>query len=440
MKKRRQYSPEEQAKLMATGKVLKVNDITITYRQEFKVEAVRTYLQGRKTPQEIFIEAGFDLGMIGVGAPRRCLHRWKEVVMKYGEHALYDELRGKHSTGCAVDRELTIEEQLRRAEAKIKYLEQENDLLKKFDRLEGSVVSKPADRFRIIHDLISSNEAGLNVAYLCEIADVSRSGYYRWLRRAVSRDQRELRDQEQRLWIEEIFLRKHRKAGWRTIKMELERQNILMNHKKIRRLMIKFGLVTLVRRKNPYKHKAKATEEHRTMPNVLAREFKQTTPYHAFGTDITYLRSGYGGRHYLSILRDMASAEVVAYRVSTSYGMELATEVIEKAVEKLGKQTLKGAIIHSDQGVHYTHPGYISKLASLEAIQSMSRKANCIDNAPTESFFGHLKDELDLTHCRTEEEVQLAVATYIDYYNNHRYQWTRKRMAPVEFRNHLLTA
>jgi putative transposase len=244
--------------------------------------------------------------------------------------------------------------------------------------------------------------------------------------------QREKADYEQHLLIKDIFHKRNRKAGWRVIKMVLERQGIIMNHKK------KYGLVTQIRRCNPYKFLARATQEHRMAPNMLQRKFDLGVPYRAFGTDITYLYNGNGQRSYLSVIEDYASGEIVAHRVSASLGVELSLDVIRQLVLKVGRKTLKEAMVHSDQGVHYTNPFYSQELISNGIVQSMSRRGNCLDNAPVESFFGHMKDELDLASCASLTQVKTAVSQYIHNYNHHRYQWERKKMAPVEYRNHLL--
>ncbi len=300
------------------------------------------------------------------------------------------------------------------------------------------MVERPAEKYALIHDLLAAGGGGFNVSYLCHVAGVSRSGYYRWLGCASARAQREKADYEQHLLVKAIFQKKNRKAGWRVIKMNLERQAIIMNHKKIRRLMKKYGLITQIRRRNPYKWLAKATQEHTTAPNVLQRRFDQATPYKVLSTDITYLYDGRGQRLYLSIVKDLASGEIVAHRVSASLGMDLALDVLTQTATRIGHKKLKGALIHSDQGFHYTHPFYIKQLAKLGITQSMSRKGNCLDNAPVESFFGHMKDELDITHCASLDQVKAAIDDYIHNYNHHRYQWERKKMAPVEYRNHLL--
>ena len=98
----------------------------------------------------------------------------------------------------------------------------------------------------------------------------------------------------------------------------------------------------------------------------------------------------------------------------------------------------KDAVIHSDQGFHYTNPEYIDKVKALEMIQSMSRKGNCIDNASVESFFGHLKDDVDYKSCKTFEELKLLIENYIKYFNTERAQWDKNKMTPVEYRDHLL--
>ena len=206
-----------------------------------------------------------------------------------------------------------------------------------------------------------------------------------------------------------------------------------MNHKKIQRIMRKYDLVAGVRRKNPYKQMAKKSFEHRTFPNQLQRKFSQVVPFRVFCTDITYIP--FRGRFaYLSVIKDIASGEVVAWNISLCIDMSLVTGMLNKM--ELDPHT--DAMIHSDQGFHYTSPVYINILKEHKIIQSMSRKGKCIDNAPIESFFGHMKDELDYRSCRTFDDLRCKVGEYMRYYNHERKQWTRNKMTPVEYRKHLL--
>jgi len=269
----------------------------------------------------------------------------------------------------------------------------------------------------------------LEVGLLCRIAQVSKSGYYRWLPQA---DEPE-RDHDDYLLIKEVFDRGKGKYGWRTIKMKL---GVNMNHKKIERIKKKYHLITKIRRKNPYKLIMKKSLEHRTVENKLNRQFDQTVPGRVFCTDITYLPFNHRFG-YLSAVKDIASGEIVGWSTSPHLQMDIVMKTLDSLKNNLG--SLKDVMIHSDQGFHYTNPEYISTVAELGMIQSMSRKGNCIDNAPMESFFGHLKDEVDYQDCRTFAELDLRVEEYVKYYNQERKQWELKKMTPVAYRNHLLT-
>jgi putative transposase len=214
----------------------------------------------------------------------------------------------------------------------------------------------------------------------------------------------------------------------------------IMNHKKIRRIKKEYGLNTKIRRKNPYKAMAKKTQEHSTAPNILNRKFKVKTPFTVYSTDITYLFYGKGQKAYLSAVKDLATKEIVAYHLSRQIDMELVYSTLAKTIDMTPNAYLEFLMIHSDQGFHYTHPIYIQKLKEAKITQSMSRKGNCLDNAPIESFFGHFKDELDYSGCDTFEELKKKVSEYIYDYNNKRYQWELGKRTPVQYRDHLLVA
>ncbi|MCW1930112.1 MAG: IS3 family transposase [Candidatus Kerfeldbacteria bacterium] len=260
---------------------------------------------------------------------------------------------------------------------------------------------------------------------LCDLAHVSRSGYYRWLKTADEPD----KDHEDYLKIKTIFDESRGRYGWRSIKMYLPE----MNHKKIQRLMRKYGLIANVRRRNPYKAIMKKRLEHRIFPNKLQRMFDQSAPYTVFCTDITYIpfQSVFA---YLSVVKDIASGEVVAWHLSRGLEEDLVLQTLTQM-----PQVHEDALIHSDQGFHYTNPQYIAAVEALGIVQSMSGKGSCIDNAPIESFFGHLKDELDYQSCTSFEELRSRIDEYMRYYNCERKQWTHNKMSPIQYREHLLT-
>lgn len=271
-----------------------------------------------------------------------------------------------------------------------------------------------------------------DINMFCNIAQVSRSGYYKWLN-----NDNHNKDKDDINLIEEIFEAGKKKVGWRTIQMRLKSDyGTIMNHKKIKRIMRENNLKTKIRQKNPYKEIMKKNQEHRTFDNLLDRQFKQDIPRRALCTDITYMYYGLGRRAYLSVIKDIATKEVLSWQLSNNLTMKFVLDSLEdlESVDTVGAET----IVHSDQGFHYTNPEYIKKVKSLKLIQSMSRKGNCIDNAPIESFFGHLKDELDYKSAKTFTELKEMIKNYMNYYNNKRYQWEIKKMAPAEYRNHLL--
>lgn len=221
--------------------------------------------------------------------------------------------------------------------------------------------------------------------------------------------------------------------------MVLENEmNIVYSLKRIRRIMRKYGIICPHRRPKPYRKILKATKEHRVVPNRLNREFRQETPGKVLLTDITYLYYGQGNVAYLSTILDASTNEILSYQVSDSLKMPLVTETIEKLFRNKRIPLHPDAFIHSDQGAHYTSPTFQALLKKKGLGQSMSRKGNCWDNAPQESFFGHFKDEARIKECQTLDELKREVKRYMMYHNTARYQWNLKKMTPVGYRNHLL--
>lgn len=151
-------------------------------------------------------------------------------------------------------------------------------------------------------------------------------------------------------------------------------------------------------------------------------------------TDITYLPFG-KQIAYLSAVKDIASREIVSWSIAPNLHMELVFSTLDNLEEQL---TGKKVLLHSDQGFHYTNPGFINRAKGLNLVQSMSRKGKCTDNAPMESFFGHFKDEVEYKTCQSFEELEDLTATYMRYYNNERKQWKLNKMTPAEYRRYLL--
>lgn len=259
---------------------------------------------------------------------------------------------------------------------------------------------------------------------------MSRSGYYYWMTHQYESYQRDIASVD---LIRKVHKRFHGKAGIRTIRMYLEfKLGIVMNTKKIARIKKQYRIVTEIRQKNKYRTFNKRVQEDLTAPNLLNRDFRRDKPCEVYSTDITYLPYYGGKRAFLSAVKDLSSREIVHYNIGRNMSMELAYEGMEKLFEKA-----KPEFIHSDQGIHYRNKAYRNMLKKHGIAQSMSRKGNCLDNAPIESFFGHLKDDINLKSCKNFEEVKEMIDNYIQYYNNERPQWTLKKMTPAQYRRHL---
>ncbi len=245
--------------------------------------------------------------------------------------------------------------------------------------------------------------------------------------------------------MKEVILKafhfKGRKKGARQIKMTLAAQfKVVYNLKRIRRIMKKYNIICPIRKANPYRRMMKATKEHRVVPNLLNRQFKQGIPGKVLLTDITYLHFCKGFRAYLSAIKDGSTGEVLAYHVSDHMILDLPTDTLKKLKKNKNFKKVKDTLIHSDQGVHYTNPTYQKLVKKLGLQQSMSRRGNCWDNAPQESFFGHFKDEASIKACSTLDELRKEIKQYMIYYNYYRYQWNLKKVTPFQYRNHLLNA
>jgi transposase InsO family protein len=172
----------------------------------------------------------------------------------------------------------------------------------------------------------------------------------------------------------------------------------------------------------------------------LKREFRHSFPGKVLLTDITYLFYGKNQKAYLSTILDGATNEILAYHVSEHLTLDIVTMTLHKLKKNKRIQLTEDAYIHSDQGAHYTSPTYQKLVKKLKLGQSMSRRGNCWDNAPQESFFGHFKDEAHIKTSTSFAQLKQEIKSYMKYYNQHRYQWNLKKMTPVEYRNHLLDA
>lgn len=267
------------------------------------------------------------------------------------------------------------------------------------------------------------------VRLLCSVANVSRSGYYKWLARPKSTKYDDL------IKILEFEQKKHSGIlGYRQMKMLLlNTYQIIINHKTLRKLMKRHGLQAVIRRRKPKFIKNDSCNL--VVPNVLNRDFIAAKPNMKYATDITYIPIP-NLMVYLSVAYDLYNGEIAAYTISQCPDANLSIDTMEQLSRKF---CLEDVIIHSDQGIHYTNHAYHNLLKDNKVTQSMSRRGNCWDNAMVENFFGHFKCECYRIHkkaMRTFEDVVERVVEYISYYNTERAQLKLKGMSPTVYREY----
>ena len=222
--------------------------------------------------------------------------------------------------------------------------------------------------------------------------------------------------------------------------MRLLRMGIRMNHKKILRLMRKYGLWCPIRQANPYRRMAKELRTNTVAENRVNREFRSHGPRKILLTDITYIRFK-KEFVYLSVIKDAFTMQVLAYQLSESLEVDFVLQTVKQLLKDHVCSLDATTILHSDQGCHYTSIAFRELLRDSQLRQSMSRRGNCWDNAPQESFFGHMKDELRpyIHGWKSFQDVKDRINDWMEYYNNDRYQTILQWMSPNEYYHYIVT-
>ena len=216
---------------------------------------------------------------------------------------------------------------------------------------------------------------------------------------------------------------------------------VIMNLKKIRRLMKKYGLVCPIRRANPYRIALKESVLDSIPKNALNRQFRDFGPRRVLLTDITYIPMKGGQFCYLSTIKDAYTKEILSYQLSQSLKEQFVLDTFRYLVLVHGKELTNQTMVHSDQGVHYRTKRFNEIMEDHNFIRSMSRRATCWDNAPQESFFGHMKDEIGdkIAKCNTFAQISKIIIDYMNYYNHYRYQWGLAKLSPAEYYEYCMT-
>ena len=263
-----------------------------------------------------------------------------------------------------------------------------------------------------------------SISEMCRFFKVSRSGYYDYVKR-MDMPAKDLSLAEK---IRECQEQCSKTYGYRRVHIWLERNGIYRNPKTILRVMQKYGLLSVVRRKKyrnygDYLHK---------YPNLLNRDFSAERPNQKWVTDISYIHTKQGVL-YLSVIRDLYDNSIVAYKTGTEQNINLVLSTIREAKKK--EKVTAELQLHSDQGFQYTSHGYFKLTQEYNITPSMSRRGNPYDNALAENFFSILKTEcIYRVKLQTYEEARLLIGEYIHFYNNERIQ-LKTKLTPLEKRS-----
>ena len=275
---------------------------------------------------------------------------------------------------------------------------------------------------------IAAEKTSFPVSVLCAVLEVSRSGFYDWLRRPPSSHHTD--DERLKVHIKAIFRRHQGRYGAPRIQDDLRDEGFAVSRKRVARLMTELGLRSVRKRR----FKATTDSSHRlpVAPNVLARRFEAEAPNKAWVTDITQVWTSEGWLFVAAIL-DVFSRRVVGFAMSDRIDRDVAVDALRMA---LGRRLPNAGLVHhSDRGVQYASTDYQRMLEDNGVVCSMSRKGNCWDNAVAESFFATLKTELVYqTKFRTRLEAKRAIFDFIETYYNHRRRHSALgSVSPMEF-------
>jgi putative transposase len=266
------------------------------------------------------------------------------------------------------------------------------------------------------------------VTLLCKALDVSVSGYYGWCQREVSEHQRE--DARLSAEIQQIFLEHRQVYGSPRIHAVLKARGIQCSRKRVVRLMQQLGLSAGHKRSR--KPTTKSDPRARCAPNRLNREFAASEPNSKWVTDTKAVETAEGWL-YLAVILDLFSRMVVGWSMAATEDEQLVELALRMAVVK--RHPPAGLLHHSDRGSEFTSDRYLALLASLGIEVSMSRTANCYDNAAMESFFASLTKECtDRRHFKTRQEARSAIFEYLEcFYNPVRLHSTLQYVSPLAF-------
>ena len=269
---------------------------------------------------------------------------------------------------------------------------------------------------------------------MCDALDVSTSGFYNWRKRKTAPPTtREQTKQQRRDLVEELFNKSRKIYGYRKTTAILRSRGVACSPNTILADYKRSGFKSIVKKK----HRICTTDSNHSNPiakNVLNRDFTASKPNEKWVTDITYVETHEGWLFVVAII-DLFSRKVIGYAMADHMKTELVVSALRMALMR-GRKIVGKIWLHSDRGVQFSSEMFRDALRVAEIGQSMSRKGNCWDNAPCESWFGKLKCEWIYPHgiYATRKEAKLSIIEYIEmFYNSERVHQALEYKTPNEF-------
>ena len=280
-------------------------------------------------------------------------------------------------------------------------------------------------------------EKGWSIRWMCRILEISKAAYYKWVRRTIPQAEQE------NLLLAELIREYDEQynhiLGYRRMTTWINRLNgTHFSKNRIHRIMQAIGIHSVIR-KQPKKYKRSTPE--RTAENILKRDFNASKPNEKWVTDVTEFKWYEGPvchKLYLSIILDLYDRSVVSFVLSRRNDNRLVFQTFDKAI---ARNPNAKPIFHSDRGFQYTSPYFQTKVLKQGMEQSMSRVGHCIDNGPTEGFWGIIKSEMYyLQTFKNENSLRSAIEKYIHFYNYERFQERFDNQTPLEVRTAALNS
>jgi putative transposase len=271
-----------------------------------------------------------------------------------------------------------------------------------------------------------------DLADLLLAAGLARSTYFYRLKRLNQADPYAML----KAAITASFEESRHRYGYRRVLMDVQAQGWNVGKKLVLKLMRSLGIHSKARVKRRYN--SYRGEPSKTVENLLERHFDVDTPDTVYVSDVTEFRLE-NSKLYLSPVMDLFDHSILAYTMATSPTTKFTSQSLASVLE--GRTFNKKLLVHTDQGFHYQHASWKDLITEHDAVQSMSRKGNCYDNAVMENFFGHLKSEMFYgEHFTSLDHLRSEIDSYIHWYNTKRRQKRLKGMTPMQYRCHTLAA